>query len=193
MTQRPENPPQMLVEMLLHLGRIAHCDAPAAGLTAAQWTVLRYLNGANRFSRTPSAFAEFHGTTRGTASQTIKNLVAQGYLSQTRSTTDGRSTRLELTDRAQEILDRDPFEDLARALDGLPKGVREQFANTLQRVLCQVAQEKAKHPFGTCQSCTHLQGRAAFVCTFLDEKLSSDEIGQFCINYIPGNNALSVM
>lgn len=183
----------MLVEMLLHLGRIAHCNAPAAGLTAAQWTVLRYLNGANRFSRTPSAFAEFHGTTRGTASQTIKSLVALGYLSQSRSTIDGRSTRLDLTDQAQDILDGDPFEDLARAVDALPKGVSEQFANTLQRILCQVAQEKGKHHFGTCQSCTHLQGRAEFICTFMDETLRLDEIGQFCINYIPGKNALSVM
>ena len=193
MTQRPENPPHMLVEMLLHLGRIAHGDSTTPGLTAAQWTVLRYLSGANRFSRTPSAFAEFHGTTRGTASQTIKSLVALGYLTQTRSATDGRSTRLDLTDRAQEILVQNPFEDLARTLDALPAGVRERFANTLQCILCQVAQEKGKHPFGTCLSCSYLQGQAAFVCTFLDQALDGDEIGQFCINYLPGKTVSPLM
>ena len=41
---------------------------------------LRYFARANTFSRTPSAFAEFQATTRGTASQAIKVLEARGYL-----------------------------------------------------------------------------------------------------------------
>ena len=183
----------MLVEMLLHLGRLAHGDATATDLTSVQWTVLRYMKGANRFSRTPSAFAEFHGTTRGTASQSIKGLVAQGYLTRIRSARDGRSTRLDLTDQAKEILSKDPFEDLARAVDALPRSVRDQFASTLQRILCRVAIDKGKNPFGTCQSCSHIQGRASFVCTFMDEALNADEIGQFCINYVQGKNEISVM
>jgi DNA-binding MarR family transcriptional regulator len=193
MIQRQENPPQMLVEMLVHLGRLAHGDATTTDLTSVQWTVLRYMKVANRFSRTPSAFAKFHGTTRGTASQSIKGLVAQGYLTQVRSASDGRSTRLDLTDKATEILSKDPFEALARAVDALPRGVRDQFANTLQRILCAVAREKGENPFGTCQSCLHLQRRARFVCTFTDEVLKADEVGQFCINYVQGKNELSVM
>ena len=85
--------PQMLAQMLLHLGRLAHGDVKVAGLTPAQWTVLRYFSSANRFSRTASAFASFHGTTRGTASQTIKSLVAKGDLERIRSKRDGRSAR----------------------------------------------------------------------------------------------------
>src|SRR6516165_1271169 len=66
--------------------------APAAGgaalqaegydgeLSPAQWMALRYFARANTFSRTPSAFAEFQATTRGTASQAIKALEAGGYL-----------------------------------------------------------------------------------------------------------------
>ena len=50
--------------MLFHLGRLAHGDKRIAGLTPAQWTVPRYFGGANRVSRTASAFASFHGTTR---------------------------------------------------------------------------------------------------------------------------------
>ncbi len=69
-----------ITELVFHLGRIASGEGLVEGLTAAQWSVLRYFAQANRFSRTPSAFAAFHGTTRGTASQTIKSLETQGYL-----------------------------------------------------------------------------------------------------------------
>ena len=91
--------------MLLHLGRLAHGegqdDTASAALSTAQWTALRYLSNANRISRTPSAFAKFHGTTRGTASQTIRGLVKQGFLTQSRATGDGRGRQLELTEKAK--------------------------------------------------------------------------------------------
>ena len=74
---------RVVAELILHLGRIASGDGLVGGLTPVQWTGLRYFARANRFSRTPSAFAAFHGTTRGTASQTVKGLVADGYLKQT--------------------------------------------------------------------------------------------------------------
>ena len=86
---------RVIAELILHLGRIASGDGLVGGLTPGQWGVLRYFARANRFSRMPSAFAAFQGTTRGTASQAIKSLVAQGYLRQTRSETDGRSVRLD--------------------------------------------------------------------------------------------------
>ena len=92
-----------VAELIVHLGRITHGNGFVVGLTPLQWTALRYFARANRFSPTPSAFAEFHGTTRGTASQTTKSLVAQGYLVRTRSEADGRSARLDLTDKARAI------------------------------------------------------------------------------------------
>ena len=48
-------------------------------LSPAQWMALRYFARANPFSRTPSAFAAFQATTRGTASQAIKALEASGW------------------------------------------------------------------------------------------------------------------
>jgi hypothetical protein len=53
-----------VAEMVVHLGRRVCRDGD---LTAAQWRALRYVSRANRFSRTISAFAEFHLTTKGTA------------------------------------------------------------------------------------------------------------------------------
>ena len=52
-------------------------------------------------------------------SQTIKNLETQGYLTRLRSEADGRSTRLDLADKARAILVNDHFEAVVRAADAL--------------------------------------------------------------------------
>ena len=163
------------------------------GLTPAQWTVLRYFARANRFSRTPSAFAAFHGTTRGTASQTIKNLEIQGYLTRIRSQADGRSARLDFTDKGRAILVNDPFEAVVRAADDLPPGVHGHFAAALQRMLGQIALERGRPPFGTCASCKHLEGdgccpegRAPYACGFIGEPLLPEDLDELCINFAPG-------
>jgi len=184
---------RIIAELVLHLGRIASGEGLVEGLTPAQWAVLRYFARANRFSRTPSAFAAFHGTTRGTASQTIKNLETQGYLTRMRSEADGRSVRLVLTDKARAILVNDLFEALVRAADALPPGVRGHFANALQRMLGRVAWERGKPPFGTCASCKHLEGdgcsregQAPYACGFASEPLLLEELEEVCINFVPG-------
>ncbi len=184
---------RVIAEQILHLGRIASREALMEGLTPAQWAVLRYFARANRFSRTPSAFAAFHGTTRGTASQTIKSLETQAYLTRTRSVADGRSTRLDLTDKARAILAHDLFEALVRAADALPPGARGHFANGLQRMLGQVARERGTPPFGTCASCEHLEGdgcgregQAHYACGFASEPLLLEELDDLCIHFVPG-------
>jgi DNA-binding MarR family transcriptional regulator len=184
---------RVIAELILHLGRIASREALVEGLTPAQWAVLRYFARANRFSRTPSAFAAFHGTTRGTASQTIKSLETQGYLTRMRSEADGRSARLDLIDKARAILAHDPFEALVRAADALPPGARGHFVNGLQRMLGQVARERRKPPFGTCASCEHLEsdgcsqeGQAHYACGFMSEPLLLNELDDLCINFVPG-------
>ena len=181
-----------VAELLAHLGRMTSGDGFVEDLTPAQWTALRYFSRANRFSRTPSAFAEFHGTTRGTASQTIKSLIAQRYLIQTRSETDGRSTLLELTDKAWDTLSNDPFETLVEAVGALPPGARGLLANVLERMLGHVALERGKRPFGMCPSCEHLvgdgccqEGKPPYECLFFDEPLKAAELEQLCINYEP--------
>jgi DNA-binding MarR family transcriptional regulator len=194
--RRPEMSERALAELIVHLRRMAHGDGFVAGLTSAQWTALRYFARANRFSRTPSAFAEFHGTTRGTASQTTKSLVAQGYLARTRSQADGRSARLDLTDKARAILADDPFEALVRAAGALPPRARGHLANSLERMLGHVAREHGKQPFGMCTSCEHLQGDGccregmpAYQCGFVGEPLADAELQQLCINFEPGRNS----
>ena len=186
---------RVIAELILHLGRTASGDGLVGGLTPVQWAGLRYFARANRFSRTPSAYAAFHGTTRGTVSQTIKGLVEQGYLKQTRSQADGRSVRLDLTDKARALVTNDPIEALVRAADALPSGVRGSFAIVLQRMLGRVASETDKPLFGTCETCAHFEGdgccqegRTAYECGFLNEPLVVDELDELCINFASGRS-----
>ena len=103
-------------ELLLLVGRLVQADGYEGDLSPAQWMALRFFARANSFSRTPSAFADFQATTRGTASQAIKALEAGGYLARQRSQADGRSVTLRLTRKGHEVIARDPFEALVRAV-----------------------------------------------------------------------------
>src|SRR5437868_13961345 len=111
-------------EMLLLVGRLVQAEGYDGELSPAQWMALRYFARANPFSRTPSAFAAFQATTRGTASQAIKALEASGYLVRQRSKADGRSVSLRLTNKGNKALTRDPREVLVDAVDAL--GANEQ-------------------------------------------------------------------
>src|SRR5260370_39056276 len=67
-------------ELLLQVGRLVQAEGYDGELSPAQWMALRFFARANSFSRTPSAFAEFQATTRGTATQALKALETAGYL-----------------------------------------------------------------------------------------------------------------
>jgi len=186
---------RVVADLIAQLGRIAHGEGFVGGLTPAQWSVLRYFSRANRFSRTVSAFAEFHGTTRGTASQTVKSLVNRGYLIRTRSERDGRSVRLDLTEKGNKALADDPFEILVGAAGALSLKARSSLERSLERMVRHVAQEYGRCPFGTCPSCLYLrgdgscvEGRPPYECGFLDEPLEEAELDQVCVNFEPGRN-----
>jgi DNA-binding MarR family transcriptional regulator len=110
MTHAPADP-EMIAELLVHLGRLARCETGGARLTPAQWACLRFFARANDSTRTPSGFAGFQATTRGTASQIIKSLEGQGLLVRCRSEHDRRSVRFDLTDSGAAMLDQDPLGD----------------------------------------------------------------------------------
>src|SRR5438309_8529306 len=116
-------------ELLLVVGRLVQAEAYDGKLMA-----LRYIARANPFSRTPSAFAEFQATTRGTASQAIKALEAGGYLVRQRSEADGRSVSLRLTNKGKKAFARDPFEVLVRAVDALDVKERTEMHHTVHKV-----------------------------------------------------------
>ncbi len=148
-------------ELLLLVGRLVQTEGYDGELSPAQWMALRFFARANSFSRTPSAFAEFQATTRGTASQAIKALEAGGYLVRQRSQADGRSVTLRLTDKGNKVIARDPFEVLVRAVGSLDAEEQTAMHDALHHVLTTVAASGAHRHFGVCQDCAYLGGETA--------------------------------
>lgn len=177
---------RVLAELIVLLGRLAYGGGRLAALTPAQWAVLRYFARANRFSRTVSSFAEFHATTRGTASQIVKALVESGYLTRTRSSVDGRSTRFDLTDQAHSALSEDPLSDVAKAVGQLPAKAREETAGSLRRILAELVKVRGGKEFGTCPSCGHLErceDGETFRCQYFGVAVGPFELELLCSNF----------
>ncbi len=180
----PSHTPDEIAEMLVHLGRAARGEDAAARLTPAQWTGLRFFARANRASRTPSAFASFHATTRGTASQTVKSLEQKGLLTRSRSDEDRRSVRFELTNHGRTMLRADPLRHLAHAIERLPDRQRAALSAALPAVATDLATMRGASAFGTCGDCRHFAGRdGGGYCACVAAELTPAEIGQLCANF----------
>lgn len=185
-------PKRAIAELIEQLGRCAWGDAFVQGFNPAQWTALRYFDRANRFSRTVGAFARYHGTTRGTASQTIKALVDKRYLRRRPDTRDHRTFGLDLTAKARRLLVRDPFHALADAADALSTGDRGAVADGLHLMLDRLLMELDRPLFGVCTACVHLRGEGCclassgpYECGLLEEPLTEGELAEICVNYEP--------
>ena len=182
-------------ELLLLVGRIVQTEGYDGELSPAQWMALRYFARANSFSRTPSAFAEFQATTRGTATQTIKALEAGGYLVRQRSKADGRSVSLRLTNKGNKALARDPFEVLVRAVDSLDVKERTAMHHALHQVLTTVAASGAHRRFGVCQDCRYFGGERCCNPTIasrstperqlLGVPIQPEDAGLLCVHFQP--------
>ena len=182
-------------ELLLLVGRLVQAEGYDGELSPAQWMALRFFARANSFSRTPSAFAEFQATTRGTASQAIKALEAGGYLVRQRSQADGRSVTLRLTDKGHEVVARDPFEVLVRAVDSLNAQEQTAMRDALHHVLTTIAASRAHHHFGVCQDCAYLGGetyceptsasQSALGCLLFGVPIEPEDAGLLCVHFQP--------
>src|SRR6476646_4075448 len=184
-------PARKTAELLLQVGRLVQAEGYDGELSPAQWMALRYFARANPFSRNPSAFAEFQATTRGTASQAIKALEANGYLARQRSKADRRSVSLRLTSKGKKALARDPFEVLVGAVDALDANEQASMHHALHKVLTTVAAGGAHRCFGVCQDCTYFgremcgnlpsSGTSAAECLFLGVSIQPEDVGLLCV------------
>ena len=188
-------PARKTAELLLQVGRLVQAEGYDGELSPAQWMALRYFARANPFSRNPSAFAEFQATTRGTASQAIKALEANGYLVRQRSKADGRSVSLRLTSKGKKALARDPFEVLVDAVDALDANEQASMHHALHQVLTTVAASGAHRCFGVCQDCTYLgeevwcnltaANPSARECALLGVPIQPEDAGLLCVHFRP--------
>lgn len=172
-----------IANMIVHLARLAQ-NGGNTGLTAAQWTALRFFARANRFSRTPSAFSEFHATTRGTASQTVKSLVAMGLLRRLSNASDARSTLIEVTDAGHAMLREDPLRDLNTVLSHLPPETRRILEDALNHATAELAALRDAPTFGNCTSCAHCKTRSGEAyCHCTQSILGQEDMVGVCIDF----------
>jgi len=174
-----------VADLVLQLGRAAYADCAASGLTQAQWIALRFFSRANRFSRTVSGFADFHATTRGTASQTVKSLVEKGYLARRPSERDGRSTQFDLTPLATRKLEQDPLEDVVRAIGTLTETQQSKTVFGLRAALGELEKARTGDAIGVCRLCGHLQADdgSGNRCRLMRESLESGELEELCVRH----------
>jgi DNA-binding MarR family transcriptional regulator len=190
MARKTPSSQRIVAELLEQVGRFASGDAFLKGLNPAQWTALRYFARANRISRTVSAFALFHGTTRGTASQTVKALVDKGCLRRQAVREDRRSTRLDLTAKAQKVLAVDPFHELVAAVGALSSANCSALVESLEIVLGRLFAKRGRPVFGVCGSCGHLRDRRRPVessvrceCGLSGVPLTKENLFEICISH----------
>jgi len=175
-------------DLIYHLVRLASQTDSGGALTTAQWAALRYFNRASYPSRTPSGFAAFHATTRGTASQTIRSLEDLEYIRRSSSERDGRSVQFELTAKGCSVLGSDPFSHLETALRNLYPDDLEHFAVVLRSLLGYIASERGQPELGICYDCELYRpagkGRAAYAtCLSTGEPLAQEDIGRLCARF----------
>lgn len=182
----PTGTPDRIAELLVHVGRAARSEETGSALTAAQWTCLRFFARANGSTRTPSGFASFQATTRGTASQIIKSLEARGLITRTRSDRDRRRVCFDLTDAGRSVLSRDPLRDLIGVIAELAPAERDGFLKTLSGLAAHLAMRRDMPVFGTCRDCGHFaDSDERAYCACMAEELAAVDIAKLCASYTP--------
>lgn len=173
-----------IAELLIHLGRAARAEEHSAQLTPAQWTALRFLARANVASRTPSAFASFHATTRGTATQTLKALEAKGLICRGAQPIDGRAVCYDVTAEGRALMGDDPLRELIASVEGLPQGLQSALGEALPKLVAAMAARRETPSFGTCHDCRHFEGgpSEAF-CACMSRVLAACDTGLLCVNF----------
>jgi DNA-binding MarR family transcriptional regulator len=127
-----------LARLIEQVGKAAYNLGYTPGLNPAQWAALRYFEETTLERRTVTGFAQFQGTTKGTASQTVAALVRKGYLRRVGDKQDRRVHRLMITEEGQNLLKIDPLQDLSKALEALEQEERWALAVSMEKVLRQL-------------------------------------------------------
>jgi len=175
-------------DLIYRLARLDSAQDWIGDLNPTQRAMLGYLGQANRFSKSPSHVAEYLGTTRGTATQSLKSLHHKGYVTERRSEVDKRVISYELTEAGREMSG--TTTPIETALSSLGKKDRQTLKQALQGVLLTVLATNKGREFGLCKNCKHHQGRDnGAYCALLNVVLTRDEVEQICHEQISTNGA----
>ncbi|MFN0042605.1 MAG: MarR family winged helix-turn-helix transcriptional regulator [Alphaproteobacteria bacterium] len=186
----PERKSIQVANLVNRLGRASHALQFASGLNPAQWDALRYLARANRYSRTPTALAQFLGTTKGTASQTLRALETKGLVSRAPHGRDRRVVDLEITGPGREMLEMDPIRRVEAAASSLSANTNSAIAAGLEALLARLQADCGSKLFGICATCGHFRPDGiAFHCGLNGDALDEVDKGMLCVNFTNESNA----
>ena len=177
---------ELSAHLLERISLLARSGEQTDGLYPVQWTALRFLSRANRFSRTPAALTRYLNATRGTVSQTLIALEKKGLIVRLPSPRDKRSVVAELTEDGAELLSKDPIGKLANEIEGAlgpeAAGLRESLSCLLEQL---IRKNNGRH-FGQCLDCRHFRKDTGGLpgsphhCALLDADLSDEDSLQIC-------------
>ena len=175
----------IFADLVDRLSRMAHAAQYADGLNPAQWEAMRYLSRANRYSASPGALADYLGTTKGTASQTLIALEAKGLVARERTDADRRKVRLALTDDGRALLARDPLRRIEQAGSEIPEDQRWLVMTAMNRIVEDLCRGNGGTQFGRCGDCCHMQSecQGGCACGLTGETLGEPELAKICVNF----------
>lgn len=172
------------LELIGRLARIVTNEGHAHGLKPVQWEALRYLERANRFSRTPGGLTAYLGLTKGTVSQTLMSLERAGLIEKTANPGDGRSVRLDLTGTGRALLPLDGMKVLRKAFEQMPSPTRAAMGDGIAALVKSTLAARSGRAFGICRDCRHFaadaRGPSLHYCLLLKQPLEDIEADQIC-------------
>jgi len=177
-----------LLERLTRLMRAAEHEGD---LNPAQWEALRYLGRANRFSNSPGALTQYLGATKGTVSQTLIALEKKGLIVKAPRPEEKRSVALSLTEPGEAMLQRDPWESMARQIGKLGPKTRKGFAKALRKLLQAELSRADLKSFGVCRTCRWFSEKSAqdnpqgpHRCLLFEQPLTGAESRKVCVEHM---------
>lgn len=182
---------QRVILLLDRLGRLTRELQFADGLNPAQWEALRFIAQANKYSRSPTALAEYLGATKGTVSQTLIALENKGLITRCKKTCDRRQVDLCLTDAGQAMLAKDPMQTLEHTSQEIAGELGSAMVKGLTRLLHDLQARHQVGGFGVCQECSLFcvnSGNGSLdadngICGSTGESIDAVEKSKICINY----------
>jgi hypothetical protein len=92
-----------------------------------------------------------------------------------------------LTRKGREVVERDPFEALVRAVGSLDPQEQTAMREALHRVLATLAASGAHQHFGVCRDCAHLSGEMNAIpeCLLFGATIEPDDAVLLCVHFQP--------
>ncbi len=177
-----------VAELLVRTATTLSSDCAHRGLREREWTSLRFLSRANRFSRNATALASFIGATRPSVTQIVKTLESKSYIVREPARQDRRRLLLNVTPLGKQTLrEHDPIKHLVDVFSTIGSDDCERLGRLMRQAL-----NRAGVASGICGDCAYLtqHGRATpgrpdtkFSCRLYRADISIEESGELCAGF----------